>query len=357
MPSGWREGGHSMTDATIFINTNLAPGVPAFNIVVNGSDRIAELKQAISDKTGILPGLQRIVKGAGQHPRDYDLPDELTLAECGLVWAGGNWDGIFLMLRAPDGTDHSLPPRQELQDPAAKLPEGRAARLLQRPKPVTSELSAEVIAACRADLAGKKLSDFSDIERFHPGWVEDTTAQQVGAALGGYQPHGVNSNDFTFKLAGGGCNGSKMFLRVCVNFNADVPPEIQFFESSGYKLLLDDERLPPHRNIMAVFSHFIDESSADTLPNWELDSWVVKRTSFFVMPLFPCNLGDALQSEKTAGNRIPLFRARRIICDILSAVEHLQNHCMAASWTSNAMKAIWRCHTLNAVRKAGQSWR
>ena len=57
--------------------------------------------------------------------------------------------------------------------------------------------------------------------------------------------------------------------------------------------------------------------------------FVMKRTSFIVMPFLPRDLAHALQSEKNAGNRIPADRARRIIIDILSAVQHLQAHRVA----------------------------
>lgn len=142
------------------------------------------------------------------------------------------------------------------------------------------------------------------------------------------QPHGANGRIYTFKLANGGCGGAKLVLKVCINMDSQVPPEQQF--EPEYKLLLDSDRLPPHRNIMSVFSHFIDESSAATLPNWDLNGdWIQKRTSFIVMPFFPRDLKHAMQSEKNAGNRIPAERARRITCDLLRAVEHLQAHRIA----------------------------
>ena len=118
----------------------------------------------------------------------------------------------------------------------------------------------------------------------------------------------------------------RLVLKVPLNDYPHKPPEVQF--ESEYKLLL--EGLPPHRNVMPVFSHFVDESSSNTLPNWDLDpEFVMKRTSFIVMPFLPRDLAHALQSEKNAGNRIPADRARRIIIDILSAVQHLQAHRVA----------------------------
>ena len=117
--------------------------------------------------------------------------------------------------------------------------------------PVAPELSAELVAARRAELAAKRVSDFGDIKQIGG---KDPTAQQIGAAQAGYQPHGCNGRIYTFKVAGGGCDGSKLVLKVVLNYNPHVPPETQF--ESEYKLLLDGERLPPHRNVMAVFSHF-----------------------------------------------------------------------------------------------------
>jgi serine/threonine protein kinase len=191
---------------------------------------------------------------------------------------------------------------------------------------VTPELTAELVASRRAELAGKKLSSFQELVQIGG---KDPTHVQIHHAQNGYADNGVNSRVYSFKVAGGGCDGAKLVLKVMINVNPHVPPATQF--EPEYRILLDGGRLPPHRNVMAVFSHFIDESSAaNGLPNWDLDDeWVVKNTSFITMPFFPRDLKNALQSEKNAGNRIPADRARRIICDILSAVQHLQAHRIA----------------------------
>lgn len=194
---------------------------------------------------------------------------------------------------------------------------------------VAPELTAELVASRRAELAGKTASSFQELVQIGG---KDPSQEQVAHLQGGGEPqpekHGANGRIYSFKVAGGGCGGAKLVLKVMINVNPHVPPATQF--EAEYKLLLEGERLPPHRNVMAVFSHFLDESSANTLPNWDLDSeWVVKTTSFIVMPFFPRDLAHALQSEKNSGNRIPADRARRILCDILSAVQHLQAHRIA----------------------------
>ncbi len=190
---------------------------------------------------------------------------------------------------------------------------------------ITPELTEALLTSRRAELATKKVADFEQLAQIGG---KDPTAADVQDAQGGLARHGCNGRIYTFKVKGGGCGGAKLVLKVCINLNPDVPPEENF--APEYRLQLDPAKLPPHRNITPVFSHFIDLCSSggvSPLPNWDLlDDYVCQRTSFITMPFFPRDLQHAMQSERNAGNRILPARARRIICDILSAVVHLQAH-------------------------------
>ena len=90
--------------------------------------------------------------------------------------------------------------------------------------------------------------------------------------------------------------------------------------------------MPSHENVISVFSHFTDDVDAGPapLPGWEFDdSVVMKRTSFVLMPFFPRDLKKSILSNREKGLSWSSQRARRICCDMLKAVGHLQAHQMS----------------------------
>jgi serine/threonine protein kinase len=193
-----------------------------------------------------------------------------------------------------------------------------------------ANISVDLIAASRAELGGKKRSDFTQLVQIggaNPAAVEAAqAAQAAGEAF-----NGCNGRIFSCKASGGLCGGRKLVLKVVINMNPAIPPEVQF--KAEYHMLLDVDRLPAHPNLMPVFSHFIDRatgSGANALPNWDLDGeWMAPTTSFIVMPFFPRDLKNALASFRHSGTRVSAKRARRIACDVLKAVIHLQAHRIA----------------------------
>lgn len=198
-----------------------------------------------------------------------------------------------------------------------------------------SSIHANACAGRRAELHGKKRRDFEVVEQIggahSPAAAMDAVANQ---AAGVYKDalHGANSRIFAVKLLQGGsptgCGGKKLVLKVCINMNPQVPPMEQF--APEFHLLMDDLRLPPHPNVMCVFTAFEDTATgkgAEQLPHWDLDSdWVVKKTAFITMPFFPRDLKNALASEANADKRIAADRARRLGCDLLRAAAHLHAH-------------------------------
>ena len=187
--------------------------------------------------------------------------------------------------------------------------------------PDATPLTAALITARRAELLGKKRDAYTDFEKI--GGNDPMAAQ-----LGGYgHMGGCNSYVYKTVCAGGGCGGEPLAMKVCLNMtNHQMSVAVGKEFEKEWKVLL--EVLPPHPNIVAVYSQF--RADATGLPGWDFDPTVVQaKTQFVMMPFYSRDLKQQISGMREQGKAWSEPRARKICCDMLRGVAHLQAHRVA----------------------------
>ena len=204
--------------------------------------------------------------------------------------------------------------------------EAAAALAVSSPQAIEPVMSVDMINQRRAELDGKKLADFNIEEKV--GGSDPTAAQQAG-----YQNVQSGCNSYVYRVRPtAGYDGPPLAMKVMLNMGHAQSVNFKAQFEAEFNVLLSDEQLPSHQNIISVFSHFTDDVDAGPapLPGWDFDdSVVMKRTSFVLMPFFPRDLKKSILSNREKGLPWSSQRARRICCDMLKAVGHLQAHHIA----------------------------
>jgi hypothetical protein len=177
-------------------------------------------------------------------------------------------------------------------------------------------------ASRRAQLRGKVLQDYIVQERVGGKAVGPASPPRSP----GYSMSGVCSYVYRARLRGDAV-GAELALKVMINMTgASETLQIDDEFEAECNLLSDALRLPPHPNIMTVFSSFTDTAAG--LPEWDFDADIGNsRTMILVMPFYSQDLKYALQSARNAGQlHLPDVRAAKLSTHLLRAVSHLKDH-------------------------------
>jgi serine/threonine protein kinase len=128
-------------------------------------------------------------------------------------------------------------------------------------------------------------------------------------------------------------SNSKFTLKILLNIYNENTINIKKKFESEYKILLNENRLPKHNNIIQIYNEFIDVIPKNLLPNWneENDIDEMEKSLFVIMPFYKKNLSQVITEHKNMHkdlnyNFLPFFQVLLWMEEINNGIWHLNKN-------------------------------
>jgi hypothetical protein len=123
-----------------------------------------------------------------------------------------------------------------------------------------------------------------------------------------FKNYGAMSKVYSFQF--NNIINMKFTLKILLNYYSNVTIDIKNNFEKEYKILLNEDRLPKHDNIIKIYKEFIDDVP-ENLPDWDSEEYIKKKSLFVIMPYYKHNLSQIISKNSKSNidyNFLPLYQ-------------------------------------------------